>query len=680
MNIAAHIHDIYRRLNAWNLAYRKGEPIATDLEYDQLMQTLISLEKEHPEFVEPNSPTQRIGEEPLSGDFATVAHKHPMLSISNTYSREDVKVFCNRLMDTTTALQHGRVEPLFVVDLKIDGCAVSLRYVDGVLTQALTRGDGKAGEDITANVKTIYDIPLRLPEGVWHGGDLEIRGEIYMENAALVNYNKTQKKPISNTRSATVGTIKLKDSKQAAKRPVRFFAHTFVHSDKKPPFKSQSGFYEWCRIAGFPVAPHWTTCNTTAEVSRRCDELYGEDATLIQDLPFETDGVVVKLNKFAHREEVGLGATSPNWCIAVKLQSWDAVTTAVDVDWCVGASGAITPRLWVEPVTIDGTSVQKCSLHNVSILKKHAVRKGDIVKIKKAGKIIPYLVGVVESKGGELFTPPTKCPICGADVTIRTGNDGDDGAPVETLFCSSDVCPAKISRQIQKAVAVLEIDGIGVETIAALVDKGLVKTFLDLYLLKENDFLSLPHSGKNLAKKMVAAIQAKKQIPLAKFLQAICIPDTGERVCEKLAKYFNTLGEFMNATADGLDKSGVGHHVRSVIQGWMEYEHNEEWCRLYRYTANVVDGFAVLPYTDDAPATTSQKLAGKVIVVTGTLAKYSRNEIHTLITANGGTVGSSVTGKTTHLVAGEDCGSKLAKAQKLGIPIIAEADFDALIG
>ena len=668
------VTETRRTLNKWNHAYRIGQPIVSDLEFDKLLAELVAYEAAHPECADPNSPTQRIGVEPFSGDFAAVAHNAPMLSITNSYSNEETKAFCAKMNGKIGHhYKHHNVE--FCVDLKIDGCAVSLRYKDGVLVQALTRGDGKTGEDITANVKTILDVPLKLPEGVWHGGELEIRGEIYMERAGLANYNKTQKKPISNTRSAVAGSIKLKDSREAAKRPLRFFAHTFVSASEPLPFETQSGFYTWCFTANMPVAPHWAVCWTIQEVIQTCDKFYGEESTVIQDLPFDTDGAVIRVNNFEHQAEVGIGATSPNYCLAHKVEKFEATATVVDVDWSVGSSGAITPRVWIEPTLIDGTVIQKMSLSNVSLLQKHGVRKGDIVLIEKAGKIIPRLVCVVESKGGEEFLPPSQCPVCDEPTGIISGGLKGDGQVVKTLFCTNEDCPAKLTRKIQKAVSrdVLNIDGIGAETINALVEAGHVKSFLDLYLLTEETLLTLPRSGKNLAKKMVAAIQARKRIPLAKFLQAICIPNTGERVCEKIAAHFKSLDAVTVATHSELLESGIGEYVAQVFMTWLD----EGWLVdvWADYPPHLVD---VDDYKDTAVAPDSQKLAGMVICITGTLSQ-PRNHFQKLIEVNGGVVSSSVTGKTTHLLAGEDCGSKLAKAQKAGIPVLTEEEFDAMM-
>ncbi len=476
--IKEQIVQLRQKLNHWNRQYRIGEPVASDLEFDTTLQELVALEHKYPEFNNPNSPTQRIGIESFNGDFVTVEHRHPRLSITNTYSREECQAFCERTAAKVAV-------PEFLIDLKIDGVAAYLRYENGIFTQALTRGTGKTGEDITENVKTIPDVPLVLPADQWHEGTIEIAGEIYMENPALVAYNKTLPKPISNTRAATVGAIKMKDSRLCAKRPLRFFAHTIVATSNNAPFTTQAGFYQWCKDVGFPTAPGWVVCPTVTDVLRRCDELYGEGSTIISDLPFETDGAVVKLNNFISRHAVGFGSTSPNWEIAYKVQKWEATSEVDKFDWLVGSSGALTPRLWIKTVNIADTDVTKASLHNLSNFKRFGIRKGDIVKMEKAGKIIPHLVCVVESKGGELFEPPTVCPVCGEPVTVQTGGIDEFGFTVETLYCPNTECPARISRKIQNAVAkkALDIDGIGPNIIDQLIETGHLTNFLDLFKL-----------------------------------------------------------------------------------------------------------------------------------------------------------------------------------------------------
>ena len=670
-DVASTIGDLRRTLGQWNFRYRIGEPVVSDLEFDTRLQELAKLEAEYPEFADPNSPTQRIGVESFNGDFVTVEHRHPMLSITNTYSPAEAKAFCDRMTEKVA-------DPEFLVDLKIDGLAVCLRYKDGVLVQALTRGTGKTGEDITENVKTIPDVPLVFPTNCWDGGELEICGEIYVENPALAEYNKTLAKPISNTRAATVGAVKMKDSRLCAKRPLRFFAHTFVDSTVPPPFLTHAGFYRWCQDAGLPVAVEWRLCQTTADVIRRCDEIYGEGSTIIADLPFETDGAVIKLNNFASRDEVGVGATAPNWAVAYKVQRWEAVSEVTDMDWLVGSSGAITPRLWVKTVKIADTDVQKMSLTNISYLKRFNPRKGDLALVEKTGKIIPRLVSIVESRGGELFVPPTACPECQSPTEVRSGGIDDVGNTVETLFCSNKECPARLSRRIQNAVAkkALDIDGIGPHLIDQLIERGHLHSFLDLFRLTEEVILTLDRAGKPLAKKTIAAIHAKKRVPLDRFLTAICIPHTGERVCQKIAQHFKTLPAVIAATLEELEASGIGPHAAQVFAEWLQTGwFGTVWAEFSLIAPEI--GFVV---EDMIPAeVSSAKLAGKVIVVTGTLAKYKRNEINELIKANGGKAGSSITGETTHLVAGEDCGSKLAKAQSKGIPIISELEFEAML-
>ena len=670
-DIASIIADLRKTLDHWNYQYRIGEPVVSDMEFDLRLQELAALEKSHPELADPNSPTQRIGVEPFNGGFVTVEHRHPMLSITNVYSPDEARTFCDRLASKV-------IDSEFIVDLKIDGLAVCLLYKDGILVQALTRGTGKTGEDITENVKTIPDVPLVLPVDKWNGGDLEICGELYVENRALAEFNKTLPKPISNTRAATVGAVKMKDSRLCAKRPLRFFAHTFVAASQAPPFSTQSGFYEWCSEVGLPIPPGYIVCPTTVDVLRRCDELYGEGSTIISGLSFETDGAVIKLNSFAARDKVGVGSTAPNWSIAYKVQRWEATSEVTDMDWLVGSSGAITPRLWVKTVKIADTEVQKMSLTNISYLKRYNPRKGDLALVEKCGKIIPRLVSIVESRGGELFSPPTECPECHAKTEIRSGGLDDLGNTVETLMCSNDDCPARLSRRIQNAVSkkALDIDGIGPHLIDQLIDRGHLNNFLDLYRLTEEVILTLDRAGKPLAKKTIAAIHAKKRVSLARFLIAIGIPNTGERVCEKIAQHFKTLNAVFAATPQELEASGIGPHAASIFVDWLKTDWVGTVWAEFRLIAPEI-GFVVEDFIPEEVA--SSKLAGKVIVVTGTLSKYKRNEITDIIKAHGGKAGSSITGETTHLVAGEDCGSKLEKAKSKNIPILSEVEFEAML-
>ena len=643
--------------------YVEAAPELADNQYDQLVSRLTKLESAHPELVTPDSPTQRVGEQPVD-HLPEVEHRLPMLSIDNTYSIEELKKFAER---SARLLDDEPIE--WVVELKIDGAAVSVWYEDGRLTRAMTRGDGRTGSDITHNIRTIGDIPLRLvtdnPPAV-----LEVRGEVFMPNSVLVRLNERQRKAgealFANPRNVTAGSITMLDPRICAERRLRAFFHGVGYCEGMP-LTTYVDFLGELRRYGLPPTPWVEHCLSIDAVIEHCESLVER----LHELDFEVDGLVVKANRFDQRERMGNTSKSPRWLIAYKWEKWEATTRLNAINVQVGKTGAITPVAELEPVELDRTIVSRASLHNADEIERKDVRVGDVVVVEKAGRIIPHIVRVEKHERKlrlNRFKFPDHCPECGTRL-VR-----DEGGVY--IRCTNLQCPAQVRERIRFFASrqAMDIEGLGDKLVEQLVGGGLVAGFGDLYRLQVEDVTGLERMGEKSASNLINGIAASKPRGLARLLNGLSIRHVGQTVARVLALHFTSMDALREATAEVLSEIGeIGPIIADSVHEFLDSD----------YGASTVDDLQSLgvKMEVDRPATVgSSVLSGKTLVVTGTLSRFSRDEIKQLIQDHGGKASSSVSSKTDYVVAGEKAGSKLANAEQLGVPVLTEEEFIALIG
>lgn len=667
-------HDaLCREIESHNYRYYVlAEPSVSDAEFDALLAELQSIEAQYPELITPDSPTQRVGGAPQQG-FATVRHTVPMLSIDNTYSEAELRAFDGRVR---RGLDGEAVA--YVVELKIDGVSVSLRYEDGVLVRAATRGDGITGDDITANARTIRECPLRLQSE--HSGkrqddlfDLasarEVRGEVYMPVAELERINEEREEaglePFRNPRNTTAGTLKLLDPRQVAHRRLRAFFYDLVEGAES--FSTHREILGYLRAIGLPVNPHHAFCQTIEEVIAFCNVWHDKRHTL----EYEIDGMVVKVDSLEQRRRLGATSKAPRWVIAYKFPAETAKTRLLDILVQVGKSGALTPVAVLEPARLAGTIVKRASLHNFEELTRKDLRIGDLVEVQKAGEIIPQVLRpILECRPADAsaFPAPSVCPDCKSKVYKDP----------EGVFyrCLNAACPAQVKEKLGHFAsrAAMDIDGLGPALIDQLVEKKLALNPADLYRLDFDDIAGLERMGPKSAKNLLAAIDASRSKPLNRLLLGLGIRHVGARTAQTLADHFETLDALMNATAKELvQMEDVGEIVATSIMDYFALEENRRLIDLLRC--------AGLSFKSAGKAgnSTEQPLIGKTFVVTGTLESGTRDDIHALIQSLGGKVSGSVSAKTDFLVAGESAGSKLEKARSLGVTVLDEAAFLKMI-
>jgi DNA ligase (NAD+) len=643
--------------------YIESQPEITDLEYDRLMKRLTELEREHPSLITSDSPTQRVGESPID-QLEKHAHQIPMLSIENTYSLEELLDFGRK---TETELG-GAAE--WVVELKIDGTAVSIVYEKGELVRALTRGNGQVGDVITHNVRTIRDIPLRLLGQDWPDV-LEVRGEIFMLNAELVKLNQRQAlldlPPYANTRNVSSGSIRLLDPRICAERNLSFFAHGTGYN-KGLRAQTHMEFLDELRSYGLPPTPFVQAFSGIQAAAKHCEELI----ETLHELDFEVDGLVIKLNRFEQREQLGARSKSPRWVAAYKWEKYEASTRLNSIEFQVGKTGAITPVANLEPVELAETIVSRASLHNAEEIARKDIRVGDVVIVEKAGKIIPHIVRVEKHlREGSLseFKFPTTCPSCEQPLTK------DEGGVY--IRCTNLLCPAQVCERIRFFASrpAMDIEGLGEKMVEQLVRSGLVRDYADLYRLTPEQLQKLERMGKRSSEKLIEGIEKSKSQPLERFITALSIRHVGTTVAKILARQFGSIEKL--AAASAAELSMVNEIGETIAQSIVDFFASD-------FGRKIIADFESLGLTfaSSAPsaAASSQLLAGKTFVVTGTLEKYSRDQIHALIEAHGGKPSSSVSSKTSFVIAGSEAGSKLEKANSLGVPVISEADFCKMIG
>ena len=641
------------------LYYVEAKPEISDTEFDTLLKELEALEAQYPTLRTPDSPTQRVGGEPLEG-FETVQHAVPMLSIDNTYSPDELRAFDERVRKGLD----GEV-PRYVVEAKIDGVAVSMRYEDGMLIRGTTRGDGYAGDDITANLRTVRSLPLRL---TGHPPKLlEVRGEIFMRASELERINKEREKngePLyANPRNTTAGTLKLLDPKQVAQRRLELFVYDIAPLEGSE-ITAHHKTLARLRKMGFPVNPDAAECADIDEVLKACAEW----ETRRKELDYEIDGMVVKVDSAEQRWRLGATAKAPRWVIAYKFPAEVAQTKLLAITVQVGKSGTLTPVAELEPVSLAGTTVRRASLYNFDDLARKDLRIGDTVEVQKAGEIIPQVLRAVpgkRAKGAKRFPVPTRCPVCDTEV-----HKDPDGA---FLRCLNMACPAQVKERLEYFASrgAMDIEGLGPAVVELLVDEGLVANPADLYDLKLENITKFKKSGEKWAENLIEGIRKSKARPLHRLLNGLGIRHVGSRTAEVLADHFQSLENLMAGTTDELEAvPEVGEIVAKSVHDFFDTKENKrliERLKAHGLTLAVAK-IAAGP----------RPFEGKTLVVTGTLANYSRDTIKERIRELGGRTSSSVSTKTDYILAGENAGSKLTKAQKLGIAILDEDAFEKL--
>lgn len=644
------------------LYYARATPEISDAEYDSLLKRLKELETEHPEFITPDSPTQKIGDRTTEG-FVRVRHDVPMMSIDNTYSLGELTDFIARI---AKSLNTDAID--FVADPKIDGVAISLRYEKGVFIRAVTRGDGETGDDVTANARTIVSIPKKLT-----GRDvpdiLDVRGEVYWPAAEFAAYNRLREEKgeptLANPRNATAGTLKLLDSRLVAERNLAFMCHGFGRIEPLH-VKSHSELADRAKKWGLPINPHLTILKNLDEITA-CVEQW---ATRRHELPYLTDGLVIKVDRFDLREQLGSTARSPRWCIAYKFPAEQAVTRIRDVRWQVGKLGTLTPVADLDPVWVAGTTVSHASLHNIDQIRRLDARIGDTVIIEKAGEIIPQVVSVdsTQPRGQTEISAPTACPACGGPV------QRDDGTVA--LRCKNTGCVAQLKERLRYFAGrdQMDIENLGPAIIDQLVDRNLVTQLADIYRLTRDDLLSLDRMGEKSADNLLAAIVASKSRDLWRLIAALNIPHVGTRTAEVLADAFASLEKLLAASSDELcTLNDIGPTVAAAILDYFaDAAKRRTIDELIAAGVNTVKNSA-------APVVVDSPFSGQNIVVTGTLENFGRNDLHAMLRSLGAKIGSSVTAATDILIVGSDAGSKLEKARKLNIRILTEPELMSLL-
>ncbi len=670
-DVIRRVEALRREINYHNYRYYVlNSPVITDAEYDALMQELRELEAAYPELVTPDSPTQRVGAEPAEG-FVRVRHPAPILSLDNAFSGDDLRAWVERirkLLPPDTPLD-------FVVEPKFDGLTVVLTYEDGLFVQGATRGDGEVGEEITANLRTVRSLPLRIP--VAEDRELPyplphrlvVRGEALMFIEDFRRFNREQEekgeKTFANPRNAAAGSLRQLDPRITASRPLRLYCYAIVDADGPTP-PTQWETLAYLRTLGFPVTEHIARFDTIEEVIAYCEAWIEKRDTL----PFEADGMVVKVNDLRVAAQLGVVGKAPRGAIAFKFPAREATTKVLDIRVNVGRTGVLTPYAVLEPVRIGGVTVRKATLHNFEDLARKDVRIGDTVILKRAGDVIPYIVGPIKDlrDGDEVpYAPPDRCPSCGEPV-FRPPDE-------VAVYCINAACPAQLVRRIAYFASrgAMEIETLGEKTAALLVERGLVRDVADLYFLTKEDLLSLEGFADKKAENLLAAIEASKDRPLERLLTGLGIRYVGGVVAEILARHYGSIEALAQASQEELEQiEGVGPRIAQAVVQWFQRPRHREIIEKLRR--------AGVRLTAERPVEEGPKpLEGLTFVITGTLSR-PRDEIAALIEQHGGRVTGSVSRRTSYLIVGESPGgTKYRRAQELGIPMIGEAELMAML-
>ncbi|HXA20639.1 MAG TPA: NAD-dependent DNA ligase LigA [Thermoanaerobaculia bacterium] len=642
------------------LYYIEAAPEISDFEFDQRLKRLQELEAAHPEFADPNSPSQRVGGAPMTGDFVTVIHDPPMLSIENAYTLEELHEW-----DARVKKGLGVDDVEYEAELKIDGVSIDLLYENGALARAATRGDGVRGDDVTVNVRTVRALPLKISTK-WKR--VEVRGEIYISAGDFKILNDQLEEAgqpvLANPRNAAAGSLRQKDPKLVAQRRLSAFVYHLVATDDIR-VASQSQAYEVMDSMGFPLNPKRDVFAGMAAVEAFIETIREQR----HSLTFDIDGIVIKVNRRAQQQELGSTSKAPRWAIAFKYPPEAAETVVRAINLSVGRTGAVTPAAEFDPVKLGGTTVVNATLHNFDEVARKDVRVGDHVVVEKGGDIIPKVVDVLTAKrpaGTKPVALPTHCPACGQPLHRFEGE--------VAIRCINQGCPAIVRESLFHfgARKAMDVEGLGYQTIAQLLDAGLITDYASLYELPEAEVAKLPGKGELSARKLIEGIEKSKTAELSRVIFAIGIRMVGERAAKLLANRFGSIDALMNASAEELvEVDEIGPKVAESITFYFSVPANRE------RTAKM-QRLGVAPA--HVAAVRGDRLAGKTLVVTGTLARFSRDEIHKLIEREGGKPSGSVSAKTSYLVAGEAAGSKLEKARSLEVPILTEDEFLAMIG
>jgi len=646
--------------------YVLDQPEISDFEFDKLMQELQQLESEHPTLITPDSPTQRVGGKPREG-FVKVRHSSPMLSLDNTYNEEELRDWERRVHELS-----GRKDVDYVCELKLDGMSLSVGYHDGHLERGVTRGDGTTGEDVTLNVRTVRSIPLSIPKDkLKRAGipaDFELRGELLMPTAAFKKLNEERERnglpTFANPRNFTAGTVRQLDAGVTAQRRLDYFPYMLLQNGRTY-FDRHSKTLDALDAAGFKVNPHRQLVHSIDEV---WSFILAWEAKR-DSLPYEIDGIVIKVDRTALQDELGFTGKAPRWAIAYKYAARAGTTKLENVRWQVGRTGKLTPVAELAPVAIGGTTVRNATLHNMDEIGRLGVKIGDWVQVERGGDVIPKVAKVIDDKdhprGDVAIEAPEKCPVCGTQV-VRTEGEVD-------FRCVNANCPAKLVGTILHFASrgVMNIDGMGEALVNQLIEKGLVKNVADIYDLRKQDLLKLERFADKSAQNIIDEIENSKKLPLERVIYGLGIRMVGERTAQFLAEHFGSMEALANATLEDLQNvNEVGPKIAESIAEFFGNPANRK----------LVDrlGKAGLAFKGEKKER-GTKLAGKTFVLTGTLAKYSRDEAKKLIEDAGGKVSGSVSKKTDYVVAGSDAGSKLDKAKELNIRVIGESELQKLI-
>jgi DNA ligase (NAD+) len=662
---AREIEDLRRQIEHHNyLYYVLDRPEIPDAEFDRLMRRLQELEAEHPELVTPESPTQRVGAAPLK-EFAEVRHTIPMLSLNNAFSDEEAMEFDRRARER---LDEDRIH--YVAEPKLDGLAIAVVYENGALVRAATRGDGTTGEDVTLNVRTIESVPLRL-RGKHVPGLLEVRGEVYMPHKGFAELNKRQEKrgdkPFANPRNAAAGSLRQLDPRITAERPLEMYCYGVgeVRGAELPDRHSK--ILEQLRDWGLRVSPE-------IQVLRGIDACLDYHRELLEKrdkLPYDIDGVVYKVDRIDQQEELGFVARAPRWALAHKFPAEEEMTKLRDIEVQVGRTGAVTPVARLEPVFVGGVTVTNATLHNQDEIERKDVRIGDTVIVRRAGDVIPEVVGVVKSKrprNAKKFRMPKKCPVCGSEVERLEGE--------AVARCTGGLfCPAQRREAIKHFASrrAMDIEGLGDKLVDQLDEKGLVKDVAGLYELKLEQVAGLERMAEKSAQNLLDALEDSKKTTLARFIYSLGIGQVGEATARNLARHFGTLEALQKASLDDLEEvPDVGEVVAESIHTFFRQAHNKEVIKRLQK--------AGVRWPDEQPvAKAKQALAGQTFVLTGTLESMTRDEARDRLQALGARVSGSVSKKTDYVVVGADPGSKAARAEDLGVTMLDEAAFTRLL-
>jgi DNA ligase (NAD+) len=635
--------------------YVENNPVISDYEYDMLLKKLEALETQYPTLITSDSPTQRVGGEPLKG-FATVGHKIPMISLDNAYSYDELREFDERVKKVVTDVE-------YICEPKIDGVSIALIYENGVFIRGATRGDGIKGDDISSNLRTIRSIPLRL-----HGSDLqnaEVRGEVYFPISSFKRFNKEQEKKgeqvFANPRNAAAGSLRQLDPRIVASRPLDTYLYYISYADKD--FKSQEKSLETLRAAGFRINPLIKKAASIEEAISYCRTL----ETKRESLDYEIDGVVLKVNSFAQQRELGSTIKHPRWAIAFKFTAKQATTKLKDIVIQVGRTGTLTPVAILEPVQVGGVTVSRATLHNFDELKRKDIRVGDMVLVERSGDVIPQVVkSISEKRTGEekARTIPRKCPVCGSDV-IRTLDE-------VAVRCPNKQCPARLKWRIEYFASrdAMDIDHLGGQTIDKLIEKGLIDNIADLYALTEQDLLQLEGFKEKSVQNLLDSIEKSKHQGLARLMYGLGIRHVGKYASQILAAQYQSIDELASKTAEELTQiHGLGEKTAEAIATFFATEENIE-------LINKLKGIGIRTKETKKEG----PLNGKKFVFTGGLSTLSRPDASDLVMKKGGMVASAIGKDIDYVVVGSDPGSKYEKAKKLGLTIIDENEFKKLVG